>query len=358
MINKPKILIVYPVENDPQSEILYEEILNKGGHPIMLPFKLEKGNQPLSFLFLENKIKIDDDLQNIKAVYLRGIAVDTPLSIPPYHNEFESAVWRAKFIKENYRIYFIESLLKILAKNNVLVANPISSYMNHNTKAQMFNFLKRNGISIPETFTTNDIEYLNHKLLKGKRYVLKSSSGIGATKRIVFDKFNNSESLIKTPSLFQEEIEGKTVRIHTIGDTVVLALKIIANDIDSRTDTKGFELIRLTDEQKSEVKNANNILDIKFSAWDAIIDKNNRIYLLDCNPGPYIFWIGNYYTRLVLGEFAKYLIAYSKNNSLDEANESVSEVEPDITKINKHDESIIHHITDISKQFSNQKLRY
>lgn len=358
MTKKPKILIIYPVENDPQSEILYEEILNKGGHPVMLPFKLKKDDKPLPFLFENNKIKIGNELQNIKAVYLRGIAVDTPLSIPPYHNEFESAVWHAKFIKENYRIYFIESLLKMLAKRDVLVANQISAYMNHNTKAQMFHLLKSNGISVPETFTTNDIEYLNYKLSDGKKYVLKSSSGIGATKRIVAGKFQNIESLKKTPALFQEEIEGKTVRIHTVGDTVVLALKIIANDIDSRTDTKGFEIIRLTDEQKSEVINANKILDIKFSAWDAIIDSNKRIFLLDCNPGPYIFWIGNYYTRLVMSELAKYLIVYSKNNSLAEANESVSEAESDIKQIRKHNENIFEHISEIKQKLNESRLRY
>ena len=358
MKKKPEILLVYPVENDPQSEIMYEEILNKGGNPVMLPFKLVDGKEETKLSIRKDHLKINGKTHNIKAVFLRGVSVDTPVSIPPYLSYFEAKVWEAKFIKENDRIYFIDSMLKYLENNNALVVNPVSKYLHHNTKTAMFYFLRQHGISVPATFSTNYSVFLNKKL-KITNYVVKAGTGIGATRKLNKNTKVNSRELIKTPGLFQEEIKGSTIRIHTVGEKVVLALKIIAGGLDSRTDTKGFTAVELQEQHKNEIIRANKLVGIHFSAWDAIIDEDDKIYLLDCNPGPYIFWIGEHFTRLVLAEAAKFLIAYTQNNSLEEAYEAVSEIKPEFGSVNKIDDDISNHIDYIAyKLKQNSRLRF
>ena len=342
-----QIILLYPTENDPQTIILYEEILNKGGKAHLEPFKIPDKKDGSSISFDGKNLKIGSNLyDNIGAVYLRNVAVDTPTNIPGYTNAFEHAVWRAKFIKENYKVSAISGILSVLQSKGVLIANPIDTYFHHNTKANFFIDLANRKYSVPNTFATNDMAYVSDSYEK-RRLIMKSMSGVGATRIVKKEHLERARDLSECPALFQDKIEGYTARVHTVGNKAVLTLKILADDIDSRSDTAGFEVMELDKKAEKQIVEINKKIGLHFSAWDAIIDNNGDAFLLDCNSGPYIGWIGNYYMRLVQSELAKYLIAYADSGSIEIAENSVNYAKPNVNTFKKIDKSILPIVHDI-----------
>jgi hypothetical protein len=102
----------------------------------------------------------------------------------------------------------------------------------------------------------------------------------------------------------------------------------MSSDTDSRTDTRGFSVISLNENVKKEISQIEELLGIHYAAWDIIIDEDERHYLLDLNPGPYIMWIGEYLARQVMGQLARFIIAFNETNDVKKASECVREINP------------------------------
>jgi hypothetical protein len=115
----------------------------------------------------------------------------------------------------------------------------------------------------------------------------------------------------------------------------------------------------LKQKHENQIVKANKLLGVKYSAWDAIVDDKDKINLLDCNPGPYIWWIGSYFTRMVMSELAKYLVAYANSGSIEDANSAISPQIPDITKIYKIEKEHLPLMQDILYSWKEaMRLRY
>src|SRR5205823_3562759 len=95
-------------------------------------------------------------------------------------------------------------------------------------------------------------------------------------------------------------------------------------EIDSRTGTKGFEYTQLSDDEEKRIASANRALGLHFAAWDVILGEDGRLFYLDCNPGPYLMWIGPDNVRAVYGQLAKYMITFSRTKSVAEASKGVT----------------------------------
>lgn len=352
--------VIYPVKNDPQSVILYEELHNLGANPVLIPFKLSEDNQQKNVTILNKQIHMHENFIDVKSVYLRGLSTDAPLAAPPYMSDYEYKIWQAKYYKENLRISLINTFLNSMELNNVLIINSISSYLHHNSKAS-FNFiLKKNKLNVPETFSTNDIEFIKKNIDKNKKYIFKSGSGVGATRRLTSKHLNTkSFSLKMTPALFQEEILGKTYRVHTVGNKIVLALEILADDIDSRTDTLGFLTADFNKKHEQQIVKANKIFGWNFSAWDVIIDEDDNLFLLDGNPGPYIYWIGDYLSRIVMKQLARFMSAYNNSQNLKTAENAVEHPEIKFNQTLKIENKIIPYVENLINSWKSELgLRY
>ncbi len=136
------------------------------------------------------------------------------------------------------------------------------------------------------------------------------------------------EQLRLCPALFQQRMPGQTVRVHIVGDTVVLALRIIAEGVDSRTGHQDFEYIRLPEAEEAKIVEANRFLGLHYAAWDVILDDSGTLTYLDCNPGPFVMWIGPDFRREVFLQLAGYLIAFARTGSVQEASGAVAPWRP------------------------------
>lgn len=353
---KPDILIFSPTLEDPQSVTLFEEIMDIGGFPAIIPLQDKEGEKIHKISFSKENVFYDLDLSSIKAVFVRCLNLEVPSAIPPILDKSEFYYWKAKFIKENIKVNLFFSLLNRLDRKDVLIVNKPETYFHHNTKAQLFYKLEEKGFPVPYTISTNDTNYFGKKAVK-KRFIVKAAYGVGGTRRLKNSDLKRKEELMYCPAVFQEEIEGSTIRVHTVGEKVVLALRIFADDIDSRTETKGFELYKLNPQHEKIIIEANKLLGIHFAAWDVIIDKEKKIFLLDCNTGPYIWWISPTYARFVMKQLANYLCAFVNTGDLKKANKKIiTSNEFSFSKVFKFDEKLLTLIDDTAKSWKT-KLR-
>lgn len=315
-----KVLVLYPYLNDPQSVILNEELIKSGFDVLYLPFRINDKDSHCRDLFIGNGkiIYHGYDISDVKAVYLRALSLSIPADLPAVLSRGEYSLWRAKFIDENIRFSTVFSLLTILRSKGVLIINHPETYYLHNTKSQFFSDLINNGFSVPEFLSTNDYGSAV-KFCEKNSCIGKSAYGVGATRKVSAEFLTEDCGLDKTPVFFQKTISGSTIRVHTVGERIILSLKIISEGIDSRSAPSGFEVFDLPKEIQEEIIKVNIRYNINYSAWDVMIDEDGNYFLLDCNPGPYIFWLGNYFTRYIMSNLAMYLKNYVKSNCIKTA---------------------------------------
>jgi len=142
--------------------------------------------------------------------------------------------------------------------------------------------------------------------------VIKPMIGVGSTRLVTAEDRTRLDELTRCPALFQERLIGPTLRIHVVGDRMVLALRIIAEGVDSRTGTKDFEEIELNPDEAAMMVRANRFLGLHYAAWDAIEGEDGRLRALDCNPGPYVMWLPAAARRTVFGNLARYLVRFAE----------------------------------------------
>lgn len=266
------------------------------------------------------------DFEEIEAVHIRCMAVNTPVAVPPVMNESNYAELRARFLREQEYQSVARSFFAQLQARGKLVVNTLTrAYVDHDTKAQLYQKLHDAGFCVPNTLMTNDPALAQAFFDRVGDAVAKPSIGIGSTRKVSeFDQQRLTE-LHKSPVLFQELIEGDTIRVHIVGNRVVLALRIISGEgqVDSRTDPQGFVYFKMPDEEEKKLVEATHFLGLHYAAWDILAAKDGRFAYLDCNPGPFILWIGQNNTRAVFEQLANMLQTYAESRSIEQAYEAV-----------------------------------
>lgn len=107
------------------------------------------------------------------------------------------------------------------------------------------------------------------------------------------DEYINDDIAL-TPLYVQKYIEKKyEVRV-TIVDAEVFAVKIMAfNDVDWRIDQSNnkYELIDIPKEIKEKCLKMMDIMNLKFGAFDFIVDRNENYIFLEVNPNGQWLWL-------------------------------------------------------------------
>ncbi|MBF0612866.1 MAG: hypothetical protein HQL55_17230, partial [Magnetococcales bacterium] len=62
--------------------------------------------------------------------------------------------------------------------------------------------------------------------------------------------------------------------------------------------------------------------------WDVLEGEDGRLFYLDCNPGPFVMWIGPQFVQVVFRQLARYLITYARTGSIQESSKAVSPWRP------------------------------
>lgn len=314
----PKIA-VFGTKTNKQCLAFAEAVRVEGGEPLVLDMRLGKG--AAGEVSLGNGTAVWDgvDCMSIDSYYLRGTAPNTWPSLPPVMNACSFAEYRVGYYREQEIQAFGYSFFDWLASQGKLVVNPPSRYTHHNSKAQFYEHLRAEGFAVPPTLTTNDQHRFSDFVAGLGKVVVKPGIGVGSTRLLYDFQISRVEELALCPVMMQECIPGNTMRIHVVGDTMVLALKVLGDQIDSRTQPKGFEYAELPEKATEDAVRATRLLGLHFAAWDAILTPDGRAMLLDCNPGPYMMWIGQKNVHAVFRQLAGMLIRFARCGSREEA---------------------------------------
>ena len=270
-----------------------------------------------------------ESFDDVRAVHIRCTSPNTLPTLPPVLNERTHNEWRNQFLREQELQAATYGFFDTLAARGTLVVNPLTSaYVDHNTKGQFYEKLRSWGFDTPATLTTNDPAAVRDFLDVHQEVVFKPAIGIGSTRLLSPADMTRLDELRVSPVLMQERIRGHVVRVHIVGDSVVLSLRIRAEHIDSRTATEGFDFHRLPAEEETKLVQATRRLGLHFSAWDIMVTDDGRHTYLDCNPGPFILWIGEEFVDGVLVQLARYLITYAGSGSIADAASAVTPWSP------------------------------
>ncbi len=309
-----------------QVAALNEVFKEKNVSTHVFDIQLGSTNRPAVYIDPYRLVWDGVDFSDIEVAHIRCMAINTPTSVPPVMNAANYNEMRSVFLREQEYQSVTKSFFNQMSLRGKLVVNTLTrAYVDHDTKAQLYQKLHEAGFCVPDTIMTNKPDLAERFFEKVGPTVAKPSIGIGSTRKVSdYDKQRLGE-LLKSPVLFQELIEGDTIRVHIVGDKVVLALRIISEEgqVDSRTNPQGFEYFKLPDDEEEKIVRATHFLGLNYAAWDILAAKDGRFAYLDCNPGPFILWIGKENTRAVFQRLADFMIEYSNSKSLETAYRAV-----------------------------------
>lgn len=322
----PKIAL-FANKNSKQLFTLRDAVKELGAEPLVFNIQLMGEDKPKISMNGDDLSWNNVNFNDINAIHIRCTALNTLPALPPVLN--------ARSINQYHSDYLLEQELqsstyaffeRLKAKNKLVINSLTTAYIEHDTKTQLYKKLRANGFDAPDTISTNSPSKAHTFIQKYKNVVIKPAIGVGSTREITEQDIARLEDLRICPAMMQERIIGDTIRVHIIGNKVVLALRIISDDtVDSRTNTENFEYYNFPEDEAEKIIKANKMLGLHYAAWDVQASKDDkRLAYLDCNPGPYIMWIGKENSYAVLKQLASYMIAFAKTSSIEQAELAVT----------------------------------
>lgn len=174
--------------------------------------------------------------------------------------------------------------------------NPMEASLTNFYKPLQLDCLARAGFHVPRSLLTCDPDAARRFIAKYRgRVIFKSASGVRSIVRLVRDEdLERLELLHKSPSLFQEFIEGTHARVHCVGNRV-FGVGIKATAVDYRYSggprgRRAFFPLRIPDSVKSNCITVSRMLGMNFSGVDLIITRAKKWYALEVNPDPAFSW--------------------------------------------------------------------
>ena len=325
---KPTIAL-FANRGSPQIAEIAAAVAEAGATPAVLDIRVggaaSESDQPLMTL-APNEIRWGGvDFAEIRAVHIRCTAPRTLPTLPAALNRASHAEHQTRFIVEQAFNAATYAFFEHLAASGRLVVNPLTgAYIDHNSKGQFYEKLRAAGFNAPRSLSANCPEAAARFLDQVGEAVLKPAIGIGSTRVVTAADRERLDELLLCPTLFQERIPGDTLRIHIVGDSMVLALRLIAEGVDSRTGTKDFIPETLDPAEAAAIVRANRMLGLHYAAWDAIIGPDGRLCYLDCNPGPFVMWLPDAARAVVFSKLARYLVAFAHTQSVAEASAAIA----------------------------------
>ncbi|MDQ4214741.1 hypothetical protein [Microbacterium capsulatum] len=180
---------------------------------------------------------------------------------------------------------------------DVRVANRLSSMASNMSKPFQAQTIRRHGFDTPETLLTDDPEEASEFLAAHPGAIYKSASGI---RSIVspFDPDADGERLRRIrwcPVQFQENVRGRDVRVHVIGDeTYAAAVTSEATDYRYARAQTGedatLSAFALPEDIVERCMSLATDLDLPFAGVDLKLADDGRVVCFEVNPSPGYPW--------------------------------------------------------------------
>jgi glutathione synthase/RimK-type ligase-like ATP-grasp enzyme len=212
------------------------------------------------------------------------------------------------------------------------IGNPLSD-LRASSKILQKRIAQEVGFNIPKSIITNDFDQLKLFIEGGKDYIVKplkaDSFQVDEDNQMVFYARKVTDSQLKSlsgvgfqnaPNYIQEYIEKKyEIRLTMVGDKAFSA-KIDSNSMlpgQGKEDWReGYDYgIKFTEMNVDPLIVSKCIaflkeLELNFGCFDFVVDENEKIYFLECNPNGQWLWIEEDTGMDISGAIAEWLINY------------------------------------------------
>ncbi|NCN65586.1 MAG: RimK family alpha-L-glutamate ligase [Candidatus Altiarchaeum hamiconexum] len=206
----------------------------------------------------------------------------------------------------NEKDKFIFDTIEMLENEGMNVINPTDGIRISKDKYLGYYYLRKAGISIPETYVSNDEMHTYFQILNSKgenkknkndRFVFKPMSGKGGIGIVITKEKSTAGDILSMFALnnkvaiFQKFIKNKgDMRIIVVGDEVIGGIwRIAGRGINKNGISTGGKAVafKVSDELKEISVKATKALKCKISGVDIIKDKENngyRVLEVNCSP--------------------------------------------------------------------------
>lgn len=308
-----KIGIIGP-SNDADVQELKAKIEDRGGEAGIIDLEHIPSFVKAS-IGLESIVFDDMKLFDFDAFYVRHVAAMWYL--PPL--QFTREEWTGYYDRFNDHmadqraiLSFKISMMRILCDRK-LVVNPYDAWGYHHLKLHMYWLLKENGFKVPKFVAGNN--YFDLKEFLGGRDVVNKPLVSGPVQRADAAALEaERESLRKRPMLYQEFIEGKSIRAFVLGDDTIATCELPhkVEGVDASEHIEFMKKIDLPKRMQKEIVRAAKTFHMVFSGVDLQYDEaSGDYYFLECNSAPYFRPYDAQVGADIGGKLADYLLERS-----------------------------------------------
>lgn len=219
-----------------------------------------------------------------RAVYVRGLACH-PL-MPGVAALFESHPRRVLSAMEEKRA-LLESMLLVWEAQGAKLFNSPEANAQHSRKPYQLSLLHQAGLPVPRWLATNDGDRLRSQIEAWKRAVYKPLAGGATVRQVLPEDLSDEriEQLAAAPVLFQEYVQGVSVRAYVAGEQVAGAAEIHSEELDYRRAEGAVTPTRLSSAETAMALCAARACGMRFTGVDFIRSADGT-WLLECNPSP------------------------------------------------------------------------
>jgi glutathione synthase/RimK-type ligase-like ATP-grasp enzyme len=193
------------------------------------------------------------------------------------------------------------------------VVNRIASMASNCSKPFQAQAILRHGLRIPETLITSDPQAVREFAGAVGRVVYKSISGIRSIVReLDAADLDRLEQIRWCPVQFQAFVEGRNVRVHTVGERV-FATAISSGATDYRYarrqcgEPAELEAVEVTDDLAERCVALSGDLDLPFAGIDLKVTPDDEVYCFEVNPSPAYSYYESQTGQPISAALARYL---------------------------------------------------
>ena len=182
------------------------------------------------------------DLAAVGAWHIRGLPQALPfqsLDIDAAAASVDELVVEAKraFAAGRERRSFLASFVAGLQRGGATLVNPPAAARQHFLKLDQLELLRGAGVPVPRTLASNDPEAVVAFARElSAPLVCKPLAGGGLCRRAGAHDLRRERlrALAAAPVLFQEEVQGRNIRVYVVGGEVAAAYEIVSEELDYR----------------------------------------------------------------------------------------------------------------------------
>ncbi len=197
----------------------------------------------------------------------------------------------------------------------IRVVNRTAAMGSNGSKPFQAQAVTKRGLLTPETLITSDPDLARAFVAEHTRVVFKSISGIRSIVREVDQAdLERLDRIRWCPVQFQAFVEGRNVRVHTVGDEVfATGISTEATDYRYAQRQSGepavLEPVEISDDLAAQCVALARDLDLPFAGIDLKIAPDDRVYCFEVNPSPAYSYYESHTGQPISSALARYLAA-------------------------------------------------